>query len=117
MTSQISELKITPIQWTRIKKEVTRRIVASVAPRRVLLFGSAAKGTPGADSDLDILVIMRGPVHRRHLAQQIYRDLQGVGAPVDVVVVTEEDIVKYGDKPGSILRPALNEGQVLYDAH
>ncbi len=102
--------------WTQIKEEVTRRIVSAVHPQRILLFGSAARGSLTADSDLDVLVIMRGPVHRRQLAQKIYRDLHGVGAPVDVVVVTEEDIVSYGKKPGTILRPALAEGQVLYDA-
>jgi len=117
MTTEIIAKKMTPIHWAEIKKEVTRRIVASVAPQRVVLFGSAARGTLGEDSDLDILVIMRGAVHRRQTAQKIYRDLQGVGAPVDVVVVTEEDIARYGDKPGTILRPALSEGQVLYDAH
>lgn len=116
MTTKILAKELAPMHWTEIKKEVTRRIVASVAPQRVLLFGSAARGTLGADSDLDILVVMRGAVHRRQTAQKIYRDLQGVGAPVDVVVVTEEDIAKYGDKPGTILRPALSEGQVLYDA-
>jgi len=117
MTIHISTKKTAPIDWTSIKKEVTRRIVASVSPQRVILFGSAVNGILNADSDLDLLVIMRGTVHRRQTAQKIYRDLQGVGAPVDVVVVTEEDIAKYGDKPGTILRSALNEGQVLYDAH
>jgi predicted nucleotidyltransferase len=117
MTNEIIAKKTAPIDWTSIKKEVTRRIVASVSPQRVLLFGSAVNGKLSADSDLDILVIMRGVVHRRQTAQKIYRDLQGVGAPVDVVVVTEEDIADYGDKPGTILRPALSEGQVLYDAH
>lgn len=109
--------KTTSIDWASIKKEVTRRIVASVAPQRVLLFGSATTGYLTEDSDLDILVVMRGVVHRRQTAQKIYRDLQGVGAPVDVVVVTEEDIATFGDKPGTILRPALAEGQVLYDAN
>ena len=117
MSTEIAVKKAIPINWSRIKKEVPRRIVASVSPQRVLLFGSAARGKLSADSDLDVLVIMRGAVHRRQTAQKIYRDLQGVDAPVDVVVVTEEDIANYGDKPGTILRPALNEGQVLYDAH
>jgi len=36
--------------------------------------------------------------------------------PVDVVVVTEEDIERYGDGIGTILRPALREGEVIYEA-
>ena len=46
--------------------------------------------------------------------QKIIRNVRGVGAPVDIVVATEADIVQYGDKFGTILRPALKEGQVLY---
>ena len=46
-------------------QEVTRRIVDIARPQRIVLFGSAAQSKMTADSDLDILVIMRGPVHRR----------------------------------------------------
>lgn len=84
-------------------------------PQCVLLFGSAVRGKLTADSDLNVLVIVRGPAHRRQLAQKIYRDLHGVGASVEVVVVTEEDVAHYGKKPGRILPLALAEGQVLYD--
>jgi len=100
----------------KIAEEVTRRILETVQPQRVLLFGSSVRGVFTKDSDLDVLVIVRGPVHRRQLAQKINRNLHGVGAPVDIVVATEEDIAQYGDKFGTILRPALLEGQVLYAA-
>ena len=109
------KIKLSP-QVAKVADEVTRRILATVQPQRVLLFGSGARGEFGKDSDLDILVIMREDVHRRQLAQKIYRSLRGLGAPVDIIVVTEEDVMNYGDKPGMILRPALKEGQVLYDA-
>ena len=105
--------KLSP-QVAKIANEVTRRILETVQPQRVLLFGSSVRGTFNKDSDLDVLVIVQGPVHRRQLAQRIYSNLHGVGAPVDIVVATEEDIAQYGNKIGSILRPALLEGQVLY---
>ena len=38
-------------------QEITRRIVQTVHPRRVILFGSRARGQGRADSDWDILVI------------------------------------------------------------
>ncbi len=68
------------------------------------------------DSDLDILVVVRGPVHRRRMAQEIYRSLRGVGVSVDVVVATEEDLQNYGGRAGTILKPALREGRVIYEA-
>lgn len=98
----------------KIVKEVTRRILETVQPQRVLLFGSCARGKLTKDSDLDVLVIMQGSVHRRQLAQKINRNLHGIGVPVDIVVATEEDVAKYGDKLGTILRPALLEGRLIY---
>jgi len=97
-------------------QEVTRRIVRVAKPSRVLLFGSAASGRMTKDSDLDVLVVVNGPVHRRRLAQEIYRSLRGVGIAVDVVVATEEDLRKYGQRAGTILQPALREGRVIYAA-
>jgi predicted nucleotidyltransferase len=96
--------------------DLTRRIVETASPQRIVLFGSAVKGKLEQDSDLDILVIMRGPVHRRQLAQKIYRNLHGVSMPVDIIVATEEDIADSSMKSGSILRPAMAEGRVIYEA-
>ena len=100
----------------KLLREVTRRIVASVRPQRVLLFGSAARKQMSKDSDFDILVVMREPVHRRQTAQTIYRNLHGTGIAVDVVVATEKDIEQYGQRAGTILKAALREGRVLYEA-
>ena len=94
--------------------EVVQRIVAVADPEKIILFGSAARGELGPDSDLDLLVVKSG-VHRRKLAQSIYEKLLGIGCPVDVVVVTPEDIEKYGDAIGLILDPALREGKVIYE--
>lgn len=96
--------------------ETTRRIVQTAHPRRIILFGSAARGSLTPDSDLDLLVIVRGPVHRRKLAQAIYRNLHGLDLPVDIVVVTEADVASQSNRPYSIIKPALDEGQVVYDA-
>ena len=100
----------------RLLDEVTRRIVASVKPQRVLLFGSAARKHMSKDSDFDMLVVMRGPVHRRQTAQKIYRNLHGTGIAVDIVVATEKDLEKYGTRAGTILKSALQEGRIRYEA-
>jgi predicted nucleotidyltransferase len=98
-------------------QEIVQRIVEAVAPEKIILFGSAARGQMGDDSDLDLLVVKAG-VHRRRTAQTIGRHLIGVapGIPKDVVVVTPEDIARYSDTIGFIIRPALREGRVLYAA-
>jgi predicted nucleotidyltransferase len=47
-------------QWASVVDEITRRIVTTAQPQRILLFGSVARGQYNADSDLDLLVIVRG---------------------------------------------------------
>lgn len=94
--------------------DIVRRVVAVAAPERIILFGSAARDEMGPHSDVDLLVV-KGNVHRRRLAGDIYENLHGVGAPVDVVVVTPEDIARYGDSHALVIKPALREGRVVYD--
>ena len=100
------------VESPRVLDEVIRRVVRVADPERIVLFGSAARGEMGPDSDLDLLVVKSG-AHRRRLAQDIYRALVGVGQPVDVVVVTPDDLVRYVDY--LILRSALGEGRVVYE--
>ncbi|MEW6664409.1 MAG: nucleotidyltransferase domain-containing protein [Thermodesulfobacteriota bacterium] len=94
--------------------EIVRRIVEAAGPERIILFGSAAKGRMGKDSDLDLLVVKSGVPHRRKLAQQIHLRMFGVGVPMDIVVVTPEDIEACKDKVGTIIGSALREGEVIY---
>ena len=101
---------------TDLLAEAIRRVVEVASPERIILFGSAARGETGPDSDLDLLVVKSGVAHRRKLAQRIYRSLVGLEAPVDVLVVTPEDIEAFKDEPGTIIGPALREGRVVYVA-
>lgn len=95
-------------------EEIVRRIVKVASPDRIILFGSLARGEAGPDSDIDLLVIKSGEVHRRHLAQEIYRNLFGIAAPVDVIVVTTRDIERFAGKVGTIIPTALAEGKEIY---
>ncbi len=96
-------------------QEIIRRIVQVAQPEKIILFGSAARGEMGPHSDVDLLVIKSG-VHRRRLAMQIYRNMMGVGYAVDVIVVTPQDIERYGNCPALVIEPALREGRIVYAA-
>jgi uncharacterized protein len=97
-------------------RELVARIVMAVHPLRVVLFGSAARGEAGPQSDVDVLVVMPDGAHRLNTAQAVYRNLAGVRVAVDVVVATEADMSDYKDSPGLIYREALKDGKVLYAA-
>jgi len=100
-------------ELTQILDEVVRRVVEVAQPEAIILFGSAARGTMGPDSDLDLLVIKAG-AHRRQLAQAIYRRMLGLGQAVDVVVMTPEDVQRYRHCTGMVVEPALREGRTIY---
>ena len=99
-----------------ILKETVRRICSVVQARRIVLFGSASRGQMTANSDLDILVVVPSGTHRRRTAQQIYRNMIGVGFAADIVVVTEDDVTRLKDAPSTVIEPALKEGKLLYAA-
>ncbi len=94
--------------------ELVRRIVEAVHPLRIILFGSAARGEMGPDSDLDVLVVMPDGVHRRETAQLIRRHLMGLGFAKDILVVTESDVERHRANPYLIIKPAMDEGKELY---
>ncbi len=94
---------------------IVQIVVERFHPLRVILFGSHARGTARSDSDVDLLVVMSGVTDRRRAAVEIRRSLVGVPVPKDIVVATPEDLVRRGDCVGSILRPALREGTIVYE--
>ncbi len=93
--------------------KIIRRIVETASPEKVILFGSAARGEAGPDSDIDLLVI-KSNAHRRRLAQEIYKNLLGVGRAVDVIVATPEDIERYKNSYALVIGAALRDGKVIY---
>jgi predicted nucleotidyltransferase len=95
---------------------IVKGIVELVQPRRIVLFGSAARGQMGPHSDVDLLVVMPDGVHRRRTAQAIYRGLTGLGIAKDIVVVTESDVRQFSDEPSLVICPALREGKEIYRA-
>jgi predicted nucleotidyltransferase len=110
---------MTPTQTTatpNILDDVVQRVIEVARPERIILFGSAARDEAGPDSDIDLLVVKAGVTHRRRLAQEIYSRLVGLEVPVDVLVVTPEDVETFKDKVGTIIGPALRDGREIYVA-
>jgi predicted nucleotidyltransferase len=95
-------------------QELAQRIVEAVHPLRIILFGSAARGEMGPNSDLDVLVVMPDGVHRGKTVESIYCHLLGFGFAKDVFVATQSDIERHRSNPYLIIKPALDEGRELY---
>ena len=68
-----------------ILAEAVRRIDERFHPRKILLFGSRARGDAREDSDFDLMVVMDDPGDWR-TPGRIRGALRGLPAPFDILV-------------------------------
>jgi uncharacterized protein len=95
--------------------EIVSRIVKRFDPDKIILFGSRARGDNSTSSDVDLLVVMPVPHTRRRLATEIDLSLVGIDLPADVIVVTPDEVQRNQDRIGTIIRPVMRDGKVLYE--
>ena len=95
--------------------DVIARIVEVADPERIVLFGSAVHGSMGANSDFDVLIIKDG-ADPLELMARVYSRLHGVGAAVDAIVVSSEEVERFKDSHALVIKPALQEGEVVYES-
>jgi len=88
-------------------------------PRRLVLFGSRARGEARPDSDIDLLVVMAQPTLSPTERQLALRSLRAALRPlplkvgVDLVVVGEQDAQDLAGSRWHVVARALREGAEL----
>jgi len=97
-----------------LKKTLTH-IIKIAQPEKIILFGSAGTGEPGPESDLDLLIVKDGEYNPLDLSTSIYYDLDDVDVPVDMIIVTPEQFHHLKNEPWSVLYPAVNNGEIVYE--
>jgi predicted nucleotidyltransferase len=97
----------------RVIRRFARQVAERFDPDRIILFGSYAYGTPHADSDVDILVIMPA---RNELDQsfRIHCTLEPP-FPVDLIVRTPRNLKWRLEEGDWFLREVVARGKVLYE--
>jgi uncharacterized protein len=88
-------------------------LVQAAHPRKIILFGSYARGQQTPDSDLDVIVILDKVGNRLDEMVRLRRALAPIKMPMDVLVYSEDDIRERGNWLGTALHEALQEGWVL----
>jgi predicted nucleotidyltransferase len=94
---------------------IVSRLVETLHPEQIILFGSYAYGYPNQDSDFDLLVIVSESDQPRYRRSRVaYSALRGISFPTDVIVMTREEVKKKLTVHSSLVRQVLDQGQVLY---
>ena len=98
------------LYWNR-----TRTIVERFHPKRIVLFGSHARGEAGADSDLDLFIEMHTSRRPPERAIEVSAAFGLRPWPLDVVVYTPEEVQRLRGVSGTLLSTIEKEGKVLYE--
>lgn len=94
---------------------VVDRIVYELNPEKIILFGSYAYGTPTADSDVDLLVIMESDKQGSDRSWQVARLLIPRPFPVDILVRTPAEVEQALEQGDFFIREIVTQGKVLYE--
>lgn len=110
--SRLSTERITPELVTYI----VEKIVRALDPKRIILFGSYARGEATAASDLDFFIIQDSEQSNRVVRRQIDALLWGRRFGVDLIVRKPEEVARnVADGNPFYTQHLLKEGKVLYE--
>jgi len=100
----------------QILANLTGVLVQAAHPKRIILFGSQARGDAAPHSDFDILVVEEAPPNRFAEMVRLNRLIRSFDIAVDLLVVSDEKFQYWRDTPGNVYYEAATAGQVLYEA-
>ncbi len=95
-------------------QQAVQRLETTLAPERVILFGSFARGTQSRTSDIDLLVVWETPLPALERIGQVLNLLKDAPRPLEVVVYTPREFRERQTLP--FLRTILREGKTLYES-
>ncbi len=95
---------------------IISKIVSSIHPEKIILFGSYAKGHALPDSDLDLLVINDSPQGNQEVRREIDRILTGRRFGIDVIVRKPSEVAEnLKDGNPFYIYHIFKEGKILYE--
>lgn len=102
---------------SKLMDEIIRRIVTTIQPEKIVLFGSRARGEARPESDMDILVIAESQEPRYRRSSRLYSILSDILVPMDIMVYSPEEVREWQNVHQAFITTALREGKVLYEKH
>ncbi|MDQ6669669.1 MAG: nucleotidyltransferase domain-containing protein [Chloroflexota bacterium] len=94
---------------------VVGHLVRAFRPERIYVFGSHARGTPTANSDVDLLVLVASSDQLPHQrAQKAYTAVGAHHIPLDILVMTRQDFDTRLPAVASLPATVAREGRTVY---
>lgn len=91
------------------------RIVDTMQPEAIYLFGSHARGDAGSDSDYDLLVIVPDDApNGLHLLEETARVPRDPGIALDIVPCRRSAFERRRNDVGTLSYLATHEGRLVY---
>lgn len=97
----------------RVIRRFARQVAERFRPHKIILFGSHAYGTPHADSDVDILVVM--PCRNQHDQSARIRWEVPAPFPMDLIVRTPHNLGWRLADNESFHTEIVTRGKLLYE--
>jgi len=99
-----------------VPSELLDQIVAHFHPQRVILFGSAARGEAGSESDIDLLVVVDDDTPPEAFrAKSIYEARSSYHGAVDILPCRASVLASRARAKGSFADIVLREGVSVYE--
>jgi predicted nucleotidyltransferase len=97
-------------------QDVVRQIAEKFHPKKIILFGSYARGNPRPESDVDLLVVMDTPLKETRQALLIDKSLERDLFGLDLIVRTPSNLGERITLGDSFLKEIVTLGKVLYES-
>ena len=96
--------------------KIAKKIVKEYQPTKIILFGSYAYGSPGEDSDIDLLIIKNtdeSPMERWMRVRKIIREfIEEV--PISPLIYGERELEERKSLEDPFIGEIMEKGKVLY---
>lgn len=107
---------MTTIQLQQQIDLMVKAIAEEYKPEKIILFGSAARGEMGPDSDVDLFIIKNDLRPRHQRSVTVRRILRHVNyrVPLDIVVYTPDELQERMTLGDWFVKDVVNDGRILY---
>ncbi len=101
----------------KVIQTMVQKLITDYSPQKMILFGSHAYGSPGPDSDIDLLIVKETSERFIDRWVTVQRILTGLhpSIPVETLVLTPQEInarLAVGDQ---FIEEIIEKGEILYD--